>query len=150
MRSLALTLAGLFMLVLAAPAQAQEAEEAPETRVLTMTAFHVPFGEKMAAFTEYADEYIVPPTSADPHVLMFRVAIHYWGATDVTVWLITEYASLTAMELSNSWQNEWYEENYPEGTPEREAADGAFEKYFVPYFAQHEDNILNVNMNRAK
>jgi hypothetical protein len=150
MRRFALTLAGLSMLVLAAPVQAQEAQEAPETRVLTMTAFHVPFGQKMAGFMEFADEYMVPPAAEDPYILMFRVATHYWGTTDVTVWLMTEYASLTDMELSNDWQSEWYEQQYPEGTPEREAADEAFQKEYISYFAVHEDHILNVNMNRAK
>lgn len=150
MRRLAFTLAGLSTLVLAAPVQAQEAQETPETRVLTITAFHVPFGQKMGRFMEYADEYIVPPAAEDPHILMFRVATHFWGTTDVTVWLITEYASLTEMELSNDWQGEWYEQQYLEGTPEREAADEAFQEEFAAYFAQHEDQILNVNMNRAK
>ena len=151
MRSVSLVLAGLSMLVLAAPALAQEeTQEAPEIRVLTITAFHVPFGQKMAGFMEYADEYIVPSASEDPYILMFRVATHYWGTTDVTVWLITEYASLTEMELSNDWQGEWFDQEYPDGTPERDAADEAFQKEFIPFFAQHEDQILNVNMNRAK
>ena len=150
MRSLSLVLAGLSILTLAAPVRAQEVQEAAETRVLTMTSFHVPFGQKMAGFMEYADEYIVPPASADPHILMFRVATHFWGTTDATVWLITEYASLTEMELSNDWQGEWFDQEYPDGTPEREAADEAFQKEFIPYFAHHEDQILNVNMNRAK
>lgn len=150
MRRFSLTLAGLSILVLAAPVQAQEVQETPETRVLTITAFHVPFGQKMVGFTEYADEYIVPPAAEDPHILMFRIATHYWGTTDATVWLITEYASLTDMELSNEWQSEWYEQHYPEGTPEQEAFDAAFAKEFAPYFAHHQDQILNVNMTRAK
>jgi len=150
MRSLVSILAALSVLVLAAPAHAQEAEETPETHVLTITAFHVPFGQKMARFMDYADEYVVPPLADDPHILMFRLATHYWGTTDVTVWLITEYASLTDMERSNEWQNEWFERQYPEGTPEQESFEAAFDKEFAPYFARHEDQILNVNMNRAK
>lgn len=150
MRKLVFILAGLSLFAGAAPVQAQEAQEPPETRVLTITAFHVPFGQKMIRFMDYAEQYLVPPAAEDPHILMFRVATHSWGTTDVTVWLITEYGSLTEMDLSNGWQNEWFEQHYPEGTPEREAADEAFEKELAPYFARHEDEILNVNMNRAK
>lgn len=147
MHRIALALAGLCLLALPAAAQAQEE---PETRIMTITAFHVPFGPALQEFMRYADEYMVPSAAADPHVLMFRIATHYWGTTDVTLWLITEYASLTEMELSNDWQGDWYDEHYPEGTPERESADQAFEESFLPYFVQHVDHILNVNMNRAK
>ncbi|MFQ5890557.1 MAG: hypothetical protein ACE5JR_10965 [Gemmatimonadota bacterium] len=140
--------AALFLLMPAATL-AQEEEEQPETRIITVTTFHVPFGEQFADLLDYIDTYVVPPSKEDPNILHFRVATHAWGDASKNVWFITEYPDLGAIDASNDWQSEWFDEHYPEGTPEREAADAAFEEHFAPYF-KHKDNILGVNMNRAK
>ncbi len=128
----------------------QAQEEEPETRVITLTAFHVPFGEAFESVLDVIDTYNVPSSKENPHILGFRVATHAWGDTDSNFWIITEYASLAAIEEAQAWGNTWFEEHFPEGTPEREEADRAFEEDFLPYFSKHEDQILTANMNRAR
>jgi len=138
-----LTMLGVFPLVSAAQ------QEEPTTHILTITSFTVPRAN-LEEVNEYVDEYIVAPTKADPYVLSFRYGTHLWGGMDPNVWLIAEYESLTALDESTEWQEEWFEEHYPEGSAARDAADVAEREVFLPYFTNHTDNILTVNMNRAK
>ena len=128
---------------------AQEEEE-PETRIMTITTLTVPFGEEFGEFMDFVDTYIVPQAQADPYVLSYRIATHYWGQTRPNIWLISEYASLGDIEASEDWGDAWFEEHYLEGTPEREAAEEAFSGVFLPLFFPHTDQILNVDMSRAK
>lgn len=133
--------------ILPSQAFAQDEMEA-ETRVITMTTFHVPTNE-MSDFNELIENFIMPQTLADPHVLSFRYATHAWGNSKMNAWMITEYADMAAIQASAEWGNEWVDENYPEGTPEREEWDAATEA-FLEHFDGHQDNILGVNMDRAK
>ncbi len=125
-------------------------EDEPETRVITVTTFHVPFGEAFGAALDVIDTYFVPPANENPHILGFRYATHAWGNSAANVWMMAEYASLAHIDEAEEWGNAWYEEHFPEGTPEREEADRAFEEDFAPYFSKHKDNILTVSMDRAK
>ena len=148
----AMTAAALSVLLGALPshafAQDTMEEEAPETRIMTVTTFYVPFND-MEEVAEFVEKYIMPSTLADPHTLSFRFATHNWGNAKMNAWMITEYASLSAIDDSNEWNAEWFEENYPEGTPEREEADAAGEM-FTKYFDGHQDNILNYSVNNSK
>ena len=148
----AITTAALALLLGALPSQAfaQEAmeEEAPETRVITVTTFHVPFND-MEEFTEIVEKYVMPQTMADPHTLSFRFATHSWGNAKMSGWMISEYADMAAIEASTEWGSEWVDENYPEGTPEREEWDEATE-VFLKYFDGHQDNILSYSADHAK
>ena len=123
-------------------------EEEPETRVITMTAFHVPFND-MEKITEIVEKYFMPSTMEDPHTLSFRFATHAWGNAKMNAWLITEYASLAAMEASTEWNAEWVERTYPEGTPERAEYDKANE-VFLKYFDGHQDNIVGYSVDHSK
>lgn len=129
-------------------AQDAMAEEAPETRVITMTTFHVPFNA-MEEFTEMVETYIMPQTMADPYTLSFRFATHAWGNAKMNAWMITEYADMAAIQASTEWGADWVDENYPEGTPAREEWDKATE-LFLKYFDGHQDNILGYSMDHAK
>lgn len=144
----AITAAALTLLLGALPSQAFAQEEEAETRVITMTAFHVPFND-MEKVTEIVEKYFMPQTVGDPNILSFRFATHVWGNSKMNAWLITEYASLTAMEASNDWAAEWLDQNYPEGTPEREEWDAANET-FLDYFDGHQDNIVGYSVNHSK
>lgn len=145
----AITATALTLLFGVMPSQAfaQEEMEA-ETRVVTVTTFHVPFNE-MSDFNELVEEWIMPQTMADPYVLSFRFATHTWGNAKMNAWMITEYSDMAAIQASTEWGNEWLDENYPEGTPEREEWDAATEK-FLEHFDGHQDNILGVSMTHAK
>ena len=148
----AMTAAALSVLLGALPSHAfaQDAmeEEAPETRIMTVTSFYIPYNE-LSDFNELIDEWIMPQTMADPYVLAFRFATHAWGNSKMNAWITTEYADMAAIQASTEWGNEWVDENYPEGTPEREEWDAATDK-FESAIDGHQDNILTVNMDRAK
>lgn len=151
MRTLALALGTGAAMLLATPldSAAQQGQQ-PETHIMTITTFHVPLGPERQQFFEYVDTYMVPQTKEDPHVVSFRFGAHNWGGNQANIWLITEYTSLSAIDQSTEWGTAWFEEHYPEGSAAREAADKDFDEMFAPYFSKHTDNIITVNMNRAK
>ena len=120
-----------------------------ETRVITVTTFHVPVGEKLRAALDYLDKYSVPAARENPHVLRFRYATHAWGSTAANVWIIHEHESLAAVEEAQAWGSAWFEERFPAGTWERSEADRAFEEDYAPYLSKHEDHILTVRADRA-
>ncbi len=119
-RYLLLVLVGAVASLNASALLAQEDE--PETRVITVTTFHVPFGEAFGEALDFIDTYFVPGATENPHILGFRYATHAWGNTAANVWLMTEYASLAAIEEAEAWGDARFEEYFPEGTPEREEA----------------------------
>lgn len=123
-------------------------DDAPDTRIITVTSFHVPFAS-FEEVNEYVDAFVMPPNRADPNVLGFRYATHAWGDAELNAWFITEYESLAAIDASNEWQAQWLDENYPEGTPERDAADEA-QATFLGYFDGHQDQILGYSVTHAK
>lgn len=129
---------------------AQQQDAPPETRLMTLTTFTVSGPQSNQRFNEYVDMIMVPQLQEDPHVLSFRLARHYWGTSTPNVWLITEYASLEELQKSEEFQDRWFQERFPEGSPQREEANRAFQEGFGPYFADHVDNIMTVNMRRAK
>lgn len=143
-----LTIAAVAALILAAPVVSAVQQE-PETRILTVTTFKVPFGE-FDEFFAIVDRYTIPQVKANPNVMTYRIATHAWGQTDKTVWILAEYKDLSAIDASDRWSEEWFEKNYPEGSAKRDSADKAFEETFLPYFQNHTDNILTVNMKRTK
>ena len=145
-----LLFAGAVMLAMTPLASFAQEEEGPETRIMTITTLTVPFGEDFGKFLDFVDTYIVPQVQADPYMLSYRIGTHYYGQTRPNIWIISEYASLSDIEASDDWGSVWFEEHYPEGTPEAEAAQEAFSKVFLPLFAKHTDEILNVDMSRAK
>ncbi len=149
MRTLSVSVSLLvgFLLLLPTATFAQD-DAPPETHIVTVTVAHVPF-TAIGDFMEVIDEYSVPQSQADPHLISFKIATHAWGNSKKSVWFISEYANLSAIEASGDWGEEWFDENYPEDTPEREEADKAFEEKFLPYF-EHSDNILSLNVTRSK
>ena len=98
----------------------------------------------------FVDTYIVPPSLADPNTLAFRILTHAWGTNEVNFYLVSEYASLSALDASNEWRDAWFEENYPEDSEERAESDRALAADFLPYWSNHTDNILGTRMDRNK
>lgn len=142
----------LFALVAASflPAPLQAQHEEADSRLITITTFHVPVGEKLQKVLDYLDRYSVPAAQENPHVLGYRYATHTWGDASVNVWIIHEYASMADIEAGQAWGAHWFEERFPRGTFERAEADRAFEEDYAPYLSEHRDEILTVDMNRAK
>jgi hypothetical protein len=146
---LSIVLACATLLLAGPPAAAQEEEEEPETHLITITTFQVPFND-LEEFWDTVDKYVIPSDKENPHVLSERIAGHYYGDSKQTIWFIAEYEDLSAIQKAEEWGEEWFDKNYPEDSAKRDSADTAFEENFLRHFSGHVDNILSVNMNRAK
>lgn len=136
-----------------AAALAQESdEEPPETRVITITTFHVPPGEDGQKVMRFIDRVIAPQARNNPNVLSYRVAQHFWGSNSSEAKIIAEYADWASVEAPcGAPCEEWSEENIPEeGTPEREEFDELSQAWQRAFFQGHSDEVYSVNMNRAK
>jgi hypothetical protein len=136
-------------MLLVSPLVSAVQEEESETRVILVQTFKVARAE-WGDFFDFMETYWIPSARANPHTIRYRLASHYFGITDPDIWLIAEYENLAALEEADSWAQQWLEERYPQGSTAREAYDASFEKYFLPYWSNHTDNILRVDMNHAK
>jgi hypothetical protein len=135
---------------LAVPKSGQAQQDQPETHIITVTTFEVPFGEELGKFWEVVDKYIIPSDKANPNVLSERLASHNWGDAKKTIWFITEYKDMAGVQAAEQFSNKYFDEHYPEGSAGRDSADAAFNEHFLKHFGGHEDNILTANMKRAK
>lgn len=144
-----LVVIGAAAVFLAAPLVSAIPQQEAETRIIAVTTFKVPFTD-FGEFNSMVDKYVIPSVKANPHILSYRMAGHYWGSTRHTVWIIAEYENLAGIEEADSWGDKYYDDNYPEGSAKRDSADKAFQEKFLPYFQDHTDNILSFNVNRSK
>ena len=142
-------LLGLGAVLLTTPLVLNAQEEAESTRVITVQTFEVPRTE-WDDFFDYVDEYVMPDMKANPHVLSYRLARHYYGSNGQQIWVIEEYADLAAVQQSQEWNENRVAEQYPEGSSKATARDEAEQKYWLPYFQKHKDEILIVGESRMK
>ncbi len=142
-------LLGLGAVLLATPLVLNAREEAESTRVITVQTFEVPRTE-WDDFFDYVDEYLMPDMKANPHVLSYRLARHYFGGNGQQIWVIEEFADLAAVQQSQEWTQNRVAEQYPEGSSKATARDEANQKYWLPYFQKHKDEILMVGESRMK
>ncbi len=142
-------LLGLGAVLLTTPLVLNAQEEAESTRVITVQTFEVPRTE-WDDFFDYVDEYVMPDMKANPHVLSYRLARHYFGGNGQQIWVIEEYADLAAVQQSQEWNQNRVAEQYPEGSSKATARDEAEQKYWLPYFQKHKDEILIVGESRMK
>jgi len=136
------------LLALTSPAAAQDEE--PQTHIVSVTTFQVPYGEDLQKFWEVVDKYIVPSDKENPNILSERLASHNWGDSKKTVWFITEYKDLAGIQASDKFNGEWFDKHYPEGSAARDSADAAFNEHFLRHFSDHSDNLLTANLKRVK
>ncbi len=142
-------LLGLGAVLLTTPLVLNAQEEAESTRVITVQTFEVPRTE-WDDFFDYVDQYVMPDMKANPHVLSYRLARHYFGGNGQQIWVIEEYADLAAVQQSQEWNENRVAEQYAEGSSEATARDEAEQKYWLPYFQKHKDEILLVGESRMK
>jgi len=142
-------LLGIGAVLLTTPLVLNAQEEAESTRVITVQTFDVPRTE-WDDFFDYVDEYVLPDVKANPHVLSYRLARHYYGGNGQQIWVIEEYADLAAVQQSQEWSENRVAEQYPEGSSKATARDEAEQKYWLPYFQKHRDEILMVGESRMK
>ncbi len=149
LKPIAVLSAGALLVFTAPLISAIQQEEEAETHAVTVTTFKVPFSE-MDDYFEVTEKYTMPSVRANPHILSYKIAVHAWGTTKHTVWIITEYEDMGAIQDSQEWAGDWFDENYPEGTAARDSADAAFEEHVALYNQDHTDNILGVSMDHVK
>ena len=126
------------------------AQDSPQSdRVITVQTFEVPRTE-WSDFFDYVDKYVIPGMRGDPYVLSYRLARHYYGSNGQQIWVIEEYADLAAVQQSQEWNENRVAEQYPEGSSKATARDEAEQKYWLPYFQKHKDEILMVGESRMK
>ena len=142
-------LLGLAAVLLATPLVSNAQNDSESTRVITVQIFEVPRTE-WDSFFDYVDEYVIPDVKANPHVLSYRLARHYYGSNGQEIWIMEEYADLAAVQQSQEWSNDRVAEQYAEGSSEAAARDEATQKYWLPYFQKHQDEILMVGESRVK
>jgi quinol monooxygenase YgiN len=142
-------LLGLGAVLLTTPLVLNAQEEAESTRIITVQTFEVPRTE-WDDFFDYVDQYVMPDMKANPHVLSYRLARHYFGGNGQQIWVIEEYADLAAVQQSLEWNENRVAEQYAEGSSEAAARDEATQKYWLPYFQKHKDEILMVGETRMK
>lgn len=148
--SLAAMAALTLLAVTASPMAAQE-DEGPGTRVVTVTSFDVPFGDR-GTVIPFMVERFLPATQLNPKAMNVRVLFHNWGADAASVAIVAEYATFADIE-SDCGQpcDDYYDANPPpaEGTPEREEFDEAA-ALWSKYYSHHRDEIYVTPMGMAK
>lgn len=120
-----------------------------DTRIIVVQTFKVPRAE-WDGFFSYVDKYVLPRIKANPHILGYRMADHYYGTAEPNIWVIIEFANLGAVQQADLWSENYLNDNYPDGTAKRDSLNALHEKYYLPYWQNHTDNILMMNVKRMK
>lgn len=142
MRRMAVLAAFGFVLLAVLPAAVRAQDDGPPNRVVTVTKFQVPFGDR-GEFFDWMEEYIHPFAQLNPHVLNYRVLVHNWGSNGADVLLVAEYADFGDIEAECGQPcDDWDEAHQPpaEGSPERAHFDAMQDK-FNEVFGTHSDEI---------
>lgn len=155
MKAKILLLAGMMMCVGVAMPQttlAQDDEdEGPGTRVITVTTWNVPFGERGPFFQFFGDR-ILPSSQLNPNVINTRLMGHQWGSNASQIVLVNEYADMAAVAADCGQPCS----DYFEANPAPEEGDEGYEEYqegleaFQKYYSHHSDEIFTTWMIAAK
>lgn len=132
-------------------AQEQEEPEGPGSRVIAVTSFQVPFGDRPTV-VPYMLEYFLPGIQLNPNVIGFRVLFHNWGSDASQVLLVQEFEDISLLEAECGQPcDDYYAEH-----PAPEEGDEGYEEYqealelFNKYYAHHRDEIYVSPMGAAK
>ena len=152
MRKFVITLGVLGMVWIAGvqPLQAQDGDDGPGQRIVTVTTFDVPLG-KRGDFMEFYNERLLPGSQLNPLVLNHRVLFHRWGSNGANMAIVNEYAEFADIEADCTPCDDW-NDAHPipeEGTPEREEFD-EMAAMFSKYYSHHHDEIYVAPMGLAK
>ena len=152
MKKLVIALGVVCMAWIAAsePLLAQDGDDGPGTRIVTVTSFDVPLG-KRGDFMRFYRSRIAPASQLNPLVLNHRVLFHRWGSDAANMAVVNEYASFADIEADCQPCDDWNDANPipEEGTPEREEFDEMGEM-FTKYYSHHHDEIYAAPMVFAK
>ena len=151
--STAACLAAAAVLVVAHPgvATAQEQQEGPGTRVVTVTTFDVPIHHRSTVLP-FIVQQVAPSTQLNPHVINFRIMLHNWGGNAAQVVMVSEYADIADIEAECGQPCD----DYYEANPAPEEGDEDYEDFqkaqelFQKYYSHHRDEIYSTPMGLAK
>jgi len=137
--------------LIGAPAVFAQDDDGPSNRIVTVTKFKVPFGDRSTLFP-WMEQYFHPFALLNPNVITYRWMVHNWGSNAAAVVIVAEYAEWADIEADCGQPCDDWEEANPdpeEGTPEREEFDKA-QALFNKYFAHHQDEIMISLSEEAK
>lgn len=139
------------MLFFSAEIQAQEEEEGPGNRVMTVTTFDLPIQDRSTVFP-FMVRRVFPAAQLNPKVVNYRVMFHNWGGNASQVVIVSEDATITDIEAPCGQPCEDYFNDNP--APE-EGEDGyeefrAAQKRFQELYSHHRDEIYTSPMGLAK
>ena len=151
MKSKILLVAGLGMLVGFAVPQQAVAQDGPGNRLVTVTTWDVPFGQRGAFNSFFRDRFLVN-TQLNPNVLNLRVMFHQWGSNADQIVMVAEYADLEGLAAGCGQPcTDWNEAN-----PAPEEGEEGYEEFdeglqaFLKYYSHHSDEIYGSPMGMAK
>lgn len=150
---LATALSAIACMLLTAPGpvhgQAQDDESPP--RVVTVTAFEVPYNDRAAVWS-YMRDYWLPGMQLHPKVLNLRVLTHLYGSGGAEVIITRELAEWAAINEPCGTPCEEYRKQHPapeEGAPGY-AEYAAARELFQKYYSNHRDEIYSVIPSATK
>lgn len=137
--------------LIGAPAVFAQDDDGPSNRIMTVTTFKVPYGDRGAVFP-WMEQYFHPFGLLNPNVINYRWMVHNWGSDGAMVVIAAEYADFADIQADCGQPcDDWQEANQPpdEGTPEREEYDKA-QAMFNKYYSHHQDEIFISMMEEGK
>ncbi len=146
-----LVAACVMLALVAVGANTASAQQAPQTRYVTVTSFDVPYGPDRGKVISFVNEYFLPATQLNPKVLNSRMLVHNWGSDAAQIVMMAEYANWADIEADCGKPCDDYYAQHPnieEGQPgyaefQEKAA------LFNKAFSTHHDEIYVVGMNRS-
>jgi hypothetical protein len=137
--------------LIGAPAVFAQDDDGPSNRIMTVTTFKMPFGDR-GTVLPWMEQYFHPNALLNPNVINYRWMVHNWGSSAAAVVIAAEYADWADIQAECGQPcDDWQEANPvpDEGTPEREEYDKA-QALFNKYYAHHSDEIYVSLMEEAK
>lgn len=130
---------------------AQEQQEGPGTRVMTVTTFDVPIQHRSTVMP-FIVQRVAPSSQLNPKVLNYRIMLHNWGGNAAEVVMISEYANIADIESDCGQPCD----DYFEANPAPAEGDEGYEDFqkaqelFQKYYSHHTDEIYSAPMMVAK
>jgi hypothetical protein len=131
-------------------ARAQDQQEGPGTRVVTVTTFDLPYQYRSKVFPFIRDR-VIPSTQLNPNVLNFRVMAHFWGDDAAQVVMVAEYKTFADIDSECGKPCEDYYAAHPAPKEGEDGYDAFVEArdLFNRFYSHHHDEIYTAYMSAA-
>jgi hypothetical protein len=151
MKNLGILCAAAALLLTPMAATAQDANEEPQTGIVTMSTIKVPMGEERGKVMEWIEKAVAPMARVNPNIMAFYVLEHYYGSDSRDVVFVRVYKDLASIEAECGEPCQAYmDANFPaEDSPEREEWSELW-RTFMKYNGRHSDEIYSARLDIAK